>query len=323
MRKVLSDNLYFAYTHLSDETIKIYDYSDNEKVITVPSEIDGYKVLSIDTGAFSRCTNTERIIISNGIECIHDFAFEDCISLKQLDLPKSIQSIGNYVLDSCNVLECINIDPDNSIFSSLNGVLFDKKQEVLHCYPANKQEKTYIAPDTLKFINDAVFWHNNILEHIYLPNQLEAIGAEAFRGCNSLIDIVIPNSVKAIGYSAFQDCTELQKVQLSSSLSEIPSSIFENCKSLKSIKIPASVRFIKDLAFYKCKNLISISIPNSVIKVADDAFCNCPPKFKIKYRQNSWISQWAKEHFYTTVPYSSKLNDFLTRDAKPFETTIE
>lgn len=323
MRKALSDNLHFAYTHLNDETIKIYDCSDNKKVITVPSEIDGYKVLSIDTGTFSQCANVEHIIISNGIECIHDFAFEDCISLKQLDLPESIQSIGDYVLDACNALECINIDPDNSTFSSLNGVLFDKKQEVLHCYPANKQEKTYIAPDTLKFINGAAFWYNNILEHIYLPNQLEAIGSEAFRGCNSLIDIVIPNSVKAIGYSAFQDCTELQKVKLSNSLSEIPSSIFENCKSLKSINIPDSVRFIKDLAFYKCTNLISISIPDSVIKVANDAFCDCPSKFKIKCHQNSWISQWAKKHFYETVPYSSKLNDFLTRDTETFETNIE
>jgi len=82
----------------------------------------------------------------------------------------------------------IDVSMDSPFYSSIDGVLFDKKQTTLIKYPA-KKHGAYAIPDSVT-----------------------EIGGWAFKGCISLTEIAIPNSVTEIGRGAFDGCTGLTKI---------------------------------------------------------------------------------------------------------------
>lgn len=77
-------------------------------------------------------------------------------------------------------LESIVIHPDNSMYVSENGVLFDKNMSKLVMYPRNKSCDKFI-----------------------IPESVTEIGEYAFMGCSLTDTIVIPASVNKIGRNAF------------------------------------------------------------------------------------------------------------------------
>ena len=67
------------------------------------------------------------------------------------------------------------MDALNSVYSSVDGVLFNKSQTTLIQYPGGKAGSYTI------------------------PNSVTSIGDYAFSGCTSLTSVTIPNSVTSIG----------------------------------------------------------------------------------------------------------------------------
>ena len=92
-------------------------------------------------------------------------------------------------------------------------------------------------------IPESMFYKNNSITNIKLPNTLIEIGDMAFAECSNLIEVIIPDSVITIG-GAFTGCTNLQKVVLSKNIKQLCYPTFFGCTSLKSIYIPISVTII-------------------------------------------------------------------------------
>ena len=65
-----------------------------------------------------------------------------CTSLTSVTIPSSVTSIGDGAFADCTSLTAITVDALNPVYSSVDGVLFNKSQTTLVQYPGAKPEAT-------------------------------------------------------------------------------------------------------------------------------------------------------------------------------------
>ena len=189
--------------------------------------------------------------IPEGIEIINERAFYGCTSLRIINIPDSVTAIGwnigddelplddlldvltrrNVFKDCENLIE-IHVSKNNDIFMSIDGVLFNKINKHLICYPAGLTAANY-----------------------NIPQGVRSIGVNAFYGCTSLRSINIPDSVTNIDWKAFVNCTCLRSVVIPDSVTKIDEEVFRNCTSLTNI--------IVDKGSYAEKYCINNHLPYS------------------------------------------------------------
>lgn len=138
---------------------------------------------------------------------------------------------------------------------------------------ANKDLKSVVIPNTVKYIKGYAFANNNLL-FVSFPNKLQTLGRRSFKN-NSLTSVTIPEDVKNISDEAFaNNC--LSEVILPKNLTIIGKGSFQN-NELTKVKIPTTVIRIKEFAFFN-NVLVDITIPERVREIGSLAFGNNPVK---------------------------------------------
>lgn len=215
---------------------------------TIPAQINGTNVTSIEDGAFSDCSALTSITLPDGLESIGDEAFSGT-SLESIDIPTSVTSIGDGAFLLCGKLNNVVIP---------EGI-------------------TSIGHDTFEFCES--------LDTITIPDTVTSIGDMAFYSCSKLNNITIPDRITSIGQQAFDRCVGLTTIDIPSGLTDIDWSVFAGSTSLNSINVAADnpsycsvdgVLFSKDqttLVQYPAgKEDESYQIPSSVTRAGNDAF---------------------------------------------------
>ena len=198
----------YTYVFSSDNKVTITGCDKSAKgAITIPSEIDGKSVTSIEGAAFLGCTGLTSITIPNSVTSIGYAAFEDCTGLTSITIPNSVTSIGNSAFDGCTGLTSITIP--NSVTSIETGAFF-------YCIGLT----SITIPNSVTRIGSHAFFYCTGLTSITIPNSVTSIGWEAFEDCTGLTSITIPNSVTSIGDWAFRGCTGLKDVYYTGSKDE-------------------------------------------------------------------------------------------------------
>ena len=232
-------------------------------------------VTSIGNYAFNDCTSISNISIADSVTKIGYGAFEGCTSLANVTIGSGMINLGESLFYDCSSLVNITVHHDNSVYSSVNGVLYNKAQTALLCYPACKPDTSFTIPDSVTNIGNCAFLACRNLENISIPDSVTTIGGNAFANCTNLKDIEMPNSVTAISSWMFLNCKRLNSFIIPNSVTEIGNGAFEGCISLASIAIPDSVTRIGNYAFEGCTWLQSITMPDSVSSIGNDAFKKC------------------------------------------------
>jgi len=198
--------------------------------ITLPNSLT-----SIESSAFEGCSSLTSITLPNSLTSIESRAFYGCSGLTSITLPNSLTSIGEDAFYGCSNLENIFVADGNTMFSSIDGVLYDKDTSTLIRCPLKKVSVT-------------------------LPNSLITIGVSAFSGCIDLISLTLPNSLTSIGKGAFYGCSGLTSITLPNTLTAIESGAFHGCSGLTSITLPNSLTTIRLDAFRGCDALERINM---------------------------------------------------------------
>jgi len=196
-------------------------------------------VTHIGGKAFMFMRGLKSVTIANSVTAIEEEAFRET-GLTSIDIPGSVKSIyigfSQDAFSGCADLVSINVAPDNTKYSSEDGVLFNKDKTALLLYPMGKKG-AYKIPGSVKAIGHRAFARNLNITSITIPGSVESISTEAFAACDSLISVTIEEGVKSIEYLAFWGCDNLKYVTIPRSVTDISSKAFAGCVGLMSITV--------------------------------------------------------------------------------------
>lgn len=217
-------------------------------------------VQNIGEYSFNEFTNLSEIIMPDSIIKIGQDSFSNCSSLTQLLIPNNVTEIGNYAISNCSNL--IEVILPYGLTKIGNGAFK---------YCSSLAEIT--LPSSITEIGSGAFLHCSSLTEIIIPGSITQIKNATFNGCTSLTKVIISSGVEKIGNYAFYQCNNLTEAIMPNSITEIGNYAFYECNSLTEIKIPNRVQYIGEWVFFNCYNIEELTVPKSVTNVHEGAFC--------------------------------------------------
>ena len=133
-------------------------------------------------------------------------------------IPETVTDIAVDTFAVCPTIACINVSENNTVYSSVGGVLYTKDGKTLILYPEAKTAETFDVPATVTTIGIGAFVGAENLKSISIPASVSRIYDSAFLSCTSLESVVIPDGVKTIYKSTFRNCPALASVTIPGAL---------------------------------------------------------------------------------------------------------
>ena len=214
------------------------------------------------------------VVVEDGVTSISANAFHLCSKMARIDIPGTVTEIAGQPFNSNSMVE-FHVNSANSVYRSLEGVLYTADMTTLIKYPARKTDSVYTIPEGVTTIERDAFSYSDNLIKVIIPDSVTEIGMMAFYWCRSLSSVRLPCNLVSIETNMFLWCTNLKDIIIPDSVTEIGTAAFSGCTNLKDIIIPDSVTEIGSGAFSGCTNLKDITIPNSVTKIGVGAFGRC------------------------------------------------
>ena len=216
-------------------------------------------------GAFANCTKIKvlRFADNSGVTFIGDHAFKKCSNLNTIEnIPSTLKNIEKW------------------------------------CFESTALESVDLSNTEITIMKDGVFFNNNSLTSIKLPNKLENFWDNAFNGCTSLNNIVMPSTVVGIHNNVFEGCTSLSNVTFNDSYTTLGHHVFKNCP-LAAVTFPNTLNSIGEYAFegtnlktvdlsntqitslpngcfFICENLSDVKLPKDLTDIGNNAFISTP-----------------------------------------------
>ena len=242
-------------------------------------------ITTIESGVFAGCSGLTSVDIPQNVKIIEENAFATCTGLTSIEIHSNITSIGTDAFKNCP-LKNITVDENNAVYSSEDGVLFNKDKTSLILYPVDSERESYEIPNSVETVGSNAFYKCTNLRSITIPESVVTIEDSAFSDCTGITEIKIPSSVTSLGY-AFAGCP-IENIVVDKdnpNYSSVDGVLFSKDKtklilypvanSRESYTIPNSVNTIGDSAFENSNNLKNIIIPNTVTNIESDAFSYC------------------------------------------------
>eukprot|EP00041_Stephanoeca_diplocostata_P020829 m.474130 g.474130 ORF g.474130 m.474130 type:complete len:969 (-) comp21671_c0_seq2:3026-5932(-) len=254
-------------------------------------------VVSIGSGAFSRCVLLSTVHFSPSLTTLGNGAFSQCISLQTISLPDSVRTIPGDCFMQCAALRTVHI-PDSVTLIGVAAFLSCNALTVIS------------IPDSVLVLEQFSFVSQSITS-VSIPQSVTFVGGGSFTACvgfglatkaSSLSDRgnlshyfpiprgimpctpcynetslpAVSNAAVSIGFNSFMSCTFIQDVsKLPDSILSIQENAFAFCTDLRTVTIPPFVTVLDRFAFLGCTSLASIVIPDMVGVIGIGAFQGC------------------------------------------------
>jgi hypothetical protein len=245
------------------------------KTIVLPESL-----VSIGDYSFDGCSHLTSVTIGNNVTSIGMDAFNTS-GLTGITIPAGVTSISPlYVFTLSRDLTAISVDPANTSYKSVGGVLYNKAGTTLIQYP-NAKATSFSIPSGVTTIERSAFQATD-LASVTIPNTVTTIKSQSFLG-SKLNTVNIPASVTDIASIAFEISTLVSfTVDPSNPNYSADDGVLYNKdkttlvqyphgKSDTSFNIPPGVTTIGSCALRSWK-ITSITIPASVTVIDTEAF---------------------------------------------------
>ena len=272
---------------------------------TIPSS-----VTIISDNAFKLATRLTSVTLSNGVTHIKDSAFSWMANLSTINIPATVTHIGENVYYKTDLVQTltipssvthignlrfggttINVVGGNAVYSSQNGVLFDKQKTRLLLYPPQKTTVNYTIPASVESIEPYAFRNAIHLEEVHIPESVLSLGDSIFLEANNLkrITVHVNNTIYSStpeGVLFNKDKTILiqyppngpyTEYTIPDTVTTISDNAFRNATKLTFHIIPSAVHTIGTFAFYNNTSATSINISDSTTNIGNASFYNLAP----------------------------------------------
>ena len=271
---------------IPDQIVEIgaysFSYCTGATVLTI-----GAGVTTIFDGAFQWCTGLTSAVIPDNVTSVGDVVFRGCSNLVTAVVGAGVVSLGDDVFYGVHSMESVTVKDGNTMYRSVDGVLFDHDVKELIRYP-NAKAGDYEIPDGVETIAAYAFGSCRDLTSVTIPSTLTSIGMSNFTLCHSIGSFNVDDgntaytSVDGVLFSKDMK-TLLMYPAARSGAYTVPSTVtfiswmsFTSCDGLTSVDIPDGVAAeIGANAFFECRNLTSVTIGDDVIGIGAGAFSNC------------------------------------------------
>ena len=276
-------------------SINSYTFNGCSKLTNIKLE---YGVVNINNSAFYGCTALTSISLPNSITSIADSAFCFCGSLVSITIPESVVTVSSNVFKNCNNLQSIKIgskltsldfikecttlqevlvDENNSKYTSIDGVLYNKTVSDIVYVPVGKTK--LVIPSGVTSIDSSDLSGCENLLSITLGKDIGGItgtSGTSIENCPSLQEILVDEnnsnltSIDGVLYN--KDVTAIvrcpqgkESVTIEKTVESIWPGAFKNCKKLTEIEIPSTITSMYANVFSGCTNISSITIPHGMV----------------------------------------------------------
>ena len=185
----------------------------------------------------------------------------------------------------CTDLKAVFVDEDNPVYTSVDGVLYNKEKTEIILHPIRNSE--YRAALSLglaappgeascaAFLKefDDLFPEDEEKESAevkkamagtgsvyHVPGTVTSVAPFCFSYCGRLTKVDLPQGLKSLGQMAFFKCSSLESIRLPDSLESIGADGLSYCAKLDYIFVPSSVRTIGHHAFFGCLGVDEIDL---------------------------------------------------------------
>lgn len=219
-----------------------------------------------EISGFSECKGLTNVTLATGPTVIAPQAFIGCTALAEIAIPSSVVDISPIAFSGCHRLTAISVSDTNAVYSSLDGILFDKDQGALLLVPEGTTD-SYTIPASVTNISGTAFSGCTGLTDLAVaglnPAYSSSNGVVFGKSKTAIIRCPpgrkgayeIPFGVTRIGYGAFGDCAWLTDVTIPSGVTTIEGEAFSYCGRLSRLFFPASLASLGDYVFDECDGL--------------------------------------------------------------------
>jgi len=160
---------------------------------------------------------------------------------------------------------------------------FIVKAGVATKYTGNKS--IVVVPEGVTELAPCLFWDNQVIEEVILPDTLVNISGDTFYNSSNLRKVNIPKNVKFMGNNPFAGCPNIEVINESPYFNLVDGILYNRdftrliyypiSKKDDRYEIKEGCRILGKHSFYLCDNLKEVVIPSSIIKLENNPFSGC------------------------------------------------
>lgn len=243
----------------SADTSVLYLYASRNPArhYTVPSQ-----VRRLVESSFYGSNNLDSVYLPEGLREIN------CIfgtRLQGLHIPASVCRIGGSLLENPPASFDLTVDPANRNYKVEDNMLLSFDGDTLLMVLG--AEGDFIVPQGVKVLGDYLFYYNDRIDRVVVPDGATTIGIQTF--CGSSANVVLPPTIHTINNHAFWMNTGTQRVSLPN-LTTLGRGAFQE-SAVATVDSLNSLREIPPYAFYYSA-LFSLKWGDQVESIGEYAF---------------------------------------------------
>ncbi len=240
----------------------------------VGNDVISENVIEIGDGAFYGCSNLTAVVESDNLISVGDNAFEST-NIVTFPIGSNLKNFGIEVFKDNKNLEAFTVKSDNKYFSAKNGILYNKDQTVMVCYPTAKKDSTLVITKELLDYKSAFDNGNDYLTEIVVEEGVTNIPSAVFGALFNVKEITIPTTVDKIGEQIFGYDSNIALTTVNYNAIDGKSQCaFMSYENLTTVNFGTEVISVYESTFSGCSNLANLNFGGNIEFIGEDAFIN-------------------------------------------------